>query len=161
MKPLPTLLIALLASALALPAGADEVPDHTQSDAVVMNDCLDSEEIQAPIECIGAVSNHCQEVPGGGSTVGMVQCLERETDFWDTLLNTRYEELAQALAPAAFEALQEAQRAWIAFRDAECAFEHAVWGDGTIRAVAGASCMLEITAERALGLDAVLTEHQT
>ena len=50
------------------------------------------------------------------------------------------------------EALRDAQRAWIAFRDAECAMEYAAWGTGSIRSIAGADCMMSLTAERTVRL---------
>jgi uncharacterized protein YecT (DUF1311 family) len=57
--------------------------------------------------------------------------------------------------PADLEGLLvEAQRAWIAFRDADCAQEVAVWGDGSMRTIAGAWCGLERTAQRVFELRA-------
>src|SRR5690606_18645498 len=40
-----------------------------------------------PADCIGAASSICMDTPDGSTTVGTSQCMGRETDWWDTLLN--------------------------------------------------------------------------
>jgi uncharacterized protein YecT (DUF1311 family) len=50
--------------------------------------------------------------------------------------------------------LRAAQGAWIAFRDADCAQEHGVWGEGSMARIAGAFCMLDRSAIRAAELRA-------
>jgi uncharacterized protein YecT (DUF1311 family) len=50
------------------------------------------------------------------------------------------------------DALRDAQRAWIAFRDADCAARYAMWQDGTIRTIVGANCHLTMTAQRTIEL---------
>jgi uncharacterized protein YecT (DUF1311 family) len=102
---------------------------------------------------------------GGSSTVGMVACTAAETEAWDRLLNEAYAGLviaAKRLALAAEEAgreapdheglLREAQRAWLAFRDADCSQEAAVWEEGSMGQIAGAYCLLDRTATRTLEL---------
>jgi len=48
--------------------------------------------------------------------------------------------------------LRDAQRAWIAYRDANCAMEYGLWGAGSMRQIAGADCQMRMTAERMLEL---------
>jgi uncharacterized protein YecT (DUF1311 family) len=97
----------------------------------------------------------------------MSRCAAAEAEGWDRMLNETWAELivlARRRAildeevgaePADLEGLLvEAQRAWIAFRDADCAQEVAVWGDGSMRTVAGAWCGLERTAQRVFELRA-------
>src|SRR5690606_5118972 len=88
-----------------------------------------------------------------------------ERDVWDRLLNDQYA-VARDSARRMDEAdrddfpefahradqLRYAQRAWIAFRDANCAMEYGVWGAGSMRQIAGADCQLRMTAERTLEL---------
>ena len=50
------------------------------------------------------------------------------------------------------EKLLEAQRAWIVYRDAECALDYAEWGAGSMRNIAHADCRLQMTAERTIEL---------
>ncbi len=117
-------------------------------------------------ECIGEAASFCMEnEEGGQSTVGMMFCLLDERDVWDERLNVAYQE-ARAFAKAMDEAdleyfpeyavrdqqVLEAQRAWIAFRDANCAMEYGAWGSGSFRQIAGADCVMQMTAERTLDL---------
>ena len=93
-------------------------------------------------------------------------CLSREADFWDARLNQVYDGLMRAeqafdaenaaagLAVAkAADALQGMQRAWIAFRDAACAYEASQWGGGTGAGPATAECLMRTTAEQSLRLE--------
>jgi hypothetical protein len=67
----------------------------------------------------------------------------------DSALNASYQALLSHLDPPAQQQLREAQRAWISFRDRECAF----------RSRAGArpdqpvACVAELTRQRATELD--------
>lgn len=121
-----------------------------------------------PMVCVGAMVEACVAGrPDGETTAGMVECIGAETAAWDQVLNEEY-----AATMAEFRALdatgdvvaddvtregklREAQRAWIAFRDAECTLQYARWGMGTLRQVVGANCLLEETAERAIELRAM------
>ncbi len=98
----------------------------------------------------------------GGTTFGSVNCLGAEIEIWDAKLNEEYKVTRGFYAGLdgeddgqRTEALQKAQRAWIAFRDAECSMEYAAWGKGSIRSIAGADCMMSLTAERTVRLAAL------
>lgn len=117
--------------------------------------------------CVGVVAEACMAADGGDySTVGMMECLSAETAVWDTFLNDEYretravfeamdvEETNPAYARRA-QALRTAQRAWIAFRDAECGLAYSRWGAGSMRMLDGAGCRQRMTAERALELRAM------
>ena len=54
------------------------------------------------------------------------------------------------------ETLAAAERAWDAFREAECAWRYARWGAGTMRQLAGAACRRDLAAARVLDLREVL-----
>lgn len=86
-------------------------------------------------------------------------------EAWDRLLNETYADLVllshrrellaeeEGRTPAPLQTmLRDAQRAWIAFRDADCDHEYAIWGEGSMRQIAGALCLLERTATRTLEL---------
>jgi uncharacterized protein YecT (DUF1311 family) len=148
-------LLVLVPLVISAPVLADE-HTFTQADDAAMSSCLDDLGAGAPADCIGEASNFCQEEPGGATTAGIGICLARETDWWDFQLNAHYESLEADLDAETFETLREAQRAWIDYRDANCAFAYKYWEEGSIRSVAHASCMLDETAHRALALEEVL-----
>ena len=118
----------------------------------------DGEELQ---RCRNFPANACMDKPGGSSTRGMVACLNEEMAAWDFLLNAYYQELKQKSVAddavgqgplARVPSLRDAQRAWIAFRDADCKLAYALAGEGSIRQIAGADCLLGHTAARSVAL---------
>ena len=137
---------------VALPATAQDSTTFTTADADLMTACLAdlSDPSSKQTDCIGTASNVCMDTEEGGySTIGMVQCTARETDWWDSRLNTSYTKLGETLDADLFTTLQQAQRTWIAYRDQSCGFEYDFWGNGSMRSIAHASCMLDETARRA------------
>lgn len=121
--------------------------------------------------CIGRIADPCQNEPDGSTTPGIAACLGREEAAWDGLLNERYagavedaketdrrlkgpDAAAGATPIPVLDALRKAQRAWVAFRDAECERLYALNQEGTIRTIAAASCSRDLTAERAIALRA-------
>lgn len=115
--------------------------------------------------CIGRAASACMEQPGGYSTVAMGFCLDQELAYWDGMLNDAYGQLRQAMRAAddglpthlAIQAssLRDMQRAWIAYRDARCAHEAALWQGGTGASPAYLNCLLQETGEQALYLGAL------
>src|SRR4029079_2382989 len=57
-----------------------------------------------------------------GNTAEMRQTYVDGLQMWDAELNRVYAELKQKLKPKSFAALQNAQRQWIAYRDAQVKF---------------------------------------
>jgi uncharacterized protein YecT (DUF1311 family) len=100
--------------------------------------------------CIGQYSEICMSQPGGDTTLGMVECSADEYQAWDVVLNEEYGELRGALNDAPASSLQEAQRAWIELRDADCAFSASLYEGGTLAQVVHAGCLMHKTADRAL-----------
>ncbi|MCB1345529.1 MAG: DUF1311 domain-containing protein [Methylobacteriaceae bacterium] len=151
-----------LAIALVLPVAAwAETPlDRAAAGAV---ECLEI----GDRTCIGNAARFCMEAtPEGQTTLGMSACLMAERDAWDRLLN---EEYARARAESArvdaadtpdhavrAARLRDAQRAWIAYRDANCAVDYALPGGGSLRQITGAHCVLRMTAERSFELRALV-----
>ena len=129
-------------------------------------DCV--AEAPDPRTCIGRMAKTCIAARADGeTTLGMVACLDAEAAAWDRMLNAEWAgAMAQARAMDATgdvagpdltraDTLRAAQRAWIAFRDADCRAQGARWGTGTLRSVSVANCHLGMTAERALHLRAL------
>ncbi|MEM6825540.1 MAG: lysozyme inhibitor LprI family protein [Pseudomonadota bacterium] len=156
---------ALLAVVLAGSAFAAE-PDAAQVNA--LRACISGAE--EPFEtCLDSLAAACRAAQEGGeTTLGLTFCNATETAAWDILLNEEYRatrawaEARDADERAYFpefanlaDALLEAQRAWIAHRDAECGLAYAMWGSGSMRHIAGTGCVLEMTARRTLELRAL------
>jgi len=128
----------------AAPARAD--------DAETIAACLQAERDAGRDQhsCIGSISDPCLNEPAGQSTVGMVDCTEKETKIWDTMLNEEYGRLMSLLQGKAAEAVRKAERLWIEARDADCLVPYAIYEGGTIAQPTAASCRLDHTADRAL-----------
>lgn len=95
----------------------------------------------------------CLAAPSGQSTAGMIDCIGTEWQAQDARLNRAYQAALKRLElPRQKAALQKAQRAWIAFRDADCvSLYDQDWG--TISRIEAASCRLDRTARRADALE--------
>ena len=76
----------------------------------------------------------------------MNQCADAQYRSADRTLNTTYGKLLAKLSPAGRSALQAAQRAWLAYRDAECAFETAGTAGGSIHPFVLSQCLEGLTA---------------
>lgn len=155
------LAVALLLIPFSQPVLAQE-DTYEPADAEALQMCLeavDAEMLSADFDgsssryqCIGAASDPCQEEPGGSSTQGGTACMRRETAWWDEQLNAAYTDIKDNVTDEAFSLLQDAQRAWITYRDKACEFIYEVYKDGTISQTYYASCMLDITARRSIAL---------
>ncbi len=169
------LLVAVFALLLAaLPAQAGPLQD----DADALESCMVTAWPRDVLAlCTGIVADPCQAEPGGATTQGMNQCLAREADAWDAVMNrqlpklmTRAREVDAAsqtttnpgdnsggfALDSAAETLLGAQRAWVVFRDAECRHNYAIWGMGSFRSVAHSACRLGLTARRVIDFHARL-----
>lgn len=112
------------------------------------------------LACLGRTAEACMaREDDGETTAGSVNCLSAKTEIWDGKLNDEYKVTRSFYAGLdgdddglRVKALSTAQRAWIAFRDAECALEYSAWGKGSIRSIVGADCLMSLTAERTVRL---------
>lgn len=89
-----------------------------------------------------------------GATQNMVECIDAEVRRQDARLNKAYKELMTDLTAPRIKRLQDAQRAWLKFRDSNCAFYYDPEG-GTIARVNAVTCMMNLTASRAKELASV------
>ena len=114
-------------------------------------------------DCFGVSADACLATLIG-STYEMLFCMGEEYAVWDRLLNEAYGNLRARLqedantrmtgAPSQVEILRDMQRAWVAYRDASCAFERARWGDGTGAGPAEVACLANTTAQQVFVLAA-------
>ncbi|MFD2172520.1 lysozyme inhibitor LprI family protein [Rhodobacter lacus] len=138
------------------PAGlrAQDLPAAATADIpAAVQDCFAEYNPRAEgPSCLGQAAQGCMGA-GAETTANMIACIGAETAAWDGILNAEYKaRKAEMGAPGLADTLQAAQRAWIAFRDAECALEIARWGDASLSGVVGANCLMEMTAARAADL---------
>ncbi len=82
----------------------------------------------------------------------MIGCITVEFKRQDVRLNKAYKALMAELPPPRKTALQEAQRAWLKFRDANCGFYNDPDG-GSLALVNANDCMMTATAARARELE--------
>ena len=92
---------------------------------------------------------HC----GDGNMMQMSLCMRREAKESDERLNLVYATLMHALAKP--RSLQRAQRAWIAFRDAECGFQTEATQGGSIHNFSVDLCKMQLTEQRIATLENV------
>lgn len=117
--------------------------------------------LEGKTACIGRATEECIELTGYATPV-LSGCSDRELGDWDARLNAVYQEQRRraaasdkdsfAGAPSQAEALREMQRAWIPYRDANCAYEASQWGGGTGAGPAYVGCLMQMTAEQTLYL---------
>ena len=99
------------------------------------------------------------------SNVEFKACLSRAANKADRLLNQGYEALQEAVRRAAKEmeqapepqlkALTDAQKKWIDFRDANCAFEDGLAFGGTATGGNYSSCFCALSYERVNDFDRI------
>lgn len=162
---------AISALAMAAPIQSHAEPQPAVQELMFYMDklpaCLDAAATPEDARACGQIGAQiCMEREEGGfTTLGMMFCTLAEAEAWDIELNRVYGDVMAGLrrldadegeAFAAFavraDRLRDAQRAWIALRDGDCALAYAMWGSGSMRNIAGASCRLEQTMERTIFL---------
>jgi uncharacterized protein YecT (DUF1311 family) len=94
----------------------------------------------------------CMSSPSGQSTSGMLDCIGAQTKVQDKALNVAYAKALRDLTPDERRRLQDAQRAWITFRDADCLARVDPLQWGTISRINGGLCVLDRTIERTIEL---------
>ncbi|RWC13464.1 MAG: DUF1311 domain-containing protein [Mesorhizobium sp.] len=78
----------------------------------------------------------------------LATCTTANAASADAGLNAVYKALAARLAPADLKRLRDAQRAWIPFRDKECAFRTQPYADGSVYSSLVGVCKAELTKAR-------------
>jgi uncharacterized protein YecT (DUF1311 family) len=89
---------------------------------------------------------------------GLNQCADAAYKRADGALNGVYKEVTRRLKddPPTTKLLVVAQKAWIAFRDAECTFSSAANAGGSIYPMVYAGCLQHLTEARTKRLQACL-----
>lgn len=127
-------LVLLVTTAIAAPAAAQ----------------VSSKQIQARLTPAYA---KCMASPDGQSTVGMIDCIGQELKLQDARLNAAYRKAMMGLTPGEKERLKAAQRAWVAFRDADCGALEDPEQWGSISRINANQCALDRTIARTVELE--------
>ncbi len=88
----------------------------------------------------------------GGVTVNMLDCMAAEIKLQDVRLNKAYKAAMTAIEGDKTGQLQNVQRMWIKYRDANCGFVGSLTG-GTIDSINAGSCVLAMTRIRGQELE--------
>lgn len=161
--------ILFVFAVLATPAAAqDLVYDFSYT-----RDCVEAQDDWASkLACVGTSAERCMDDTEGGYTTVLVNfCIATELGDWDNALNAAYGPLMKQMRDfdqykpdyielGAADALRDMQRAWIPYRDAACAFEQSKWQGGSGGGPATTTCLMNLTAEQALRLQAELDAPQ-
>lgn len=104
--------------------------------------------------------------PGSLPQQGMNHCAHQDYLDADTMLNVIYGDVRAQLdgmqrpdGRTEAEALRDAQRAWITFRDLACDLEGAPFRGGTMEPFLVSSCLARLTRERTNDLSLLLFEN--
>lgn len=91
-----------------------------------------------------------KECDSAATQTELNQCTAQAYQAADDELNAVYQTLVSSLLgnPASLEKLREAQRAWIGFRDAECAFESSAVEGGSAQPMVRNGCLETLTQNR-------------
>jgi uncharacterized protein YecT (DUF1311 family) len=137
----------------------EPTPDERKAIAACLERVIGQPKLKQMAECIGIVADPCPNAPGA-NTFTIVACHMREQKIWDGYLNQWYGEVEKRLADdaAALTALKDAQRAWIAFRDAKCDYWEKRYAGGTFASVVTGDCMRVETGRRALEMRAIFDD---
>jgi len=94
------------------------------------------------------------------STAGMVRAYSDANTKWDRKMNSLYKELKEKMKPEEWTALVTAQKAWLAYRDAQRKSLLATYGqmEGTMWIPVSALREMDLTKDRALFLEALLSD---
>jgi uncharacterized protein YecT (DUF1311 family) len=91
--------------------------------------------------------NTCMD-KAAGVTANVITCVGTELTQQDKALNDNYKALKAGLKAKRQKQLQEVQRLWLQYRDANCKFYDDPDG-GSMQRVLANDCVLRATAERA------------
>ena len=97
----------------------------------------------------------CQQ-KAGGVTVQLQACNVAELARRDAVLNQTYQQLLSALPADRQKKLRAAERSWLAFADAECAFRMSAETGGTDAPLIHESCRISLVSARAADLQQAL-----
>ncbi len=101
--------------------------------------------VAAMLVCAAAPAVAAPSCGDQPNQAAMNQCADAQYRAADKALNASYGKLLAKLSPPGRAALQTAQRAWVAYRDAQCSFDTLGSADGSIHPFVLSQCLEELT----------------
>jgi uncharacterized protein YecT (DUF1311 family) len=162
-------LCALLLGCLLVADAAAAQDQPADKDRATLAQCLAKAKTAKaqPESCIGVVQGPCVDAPGGGSTLGMKECANRETTLWDEQLNAAYKAVLKEFGDTVADEnngttakgadlIRDAERAWLTTRDKKCQVAGLQMAGGTGAGVLIDDCYLYETAHQAIWLNSLV-----
>lgn len=97
---------------------------------------------------LAQADSYSQCMKGAMTTASMRECSGAELKRQDDLLNKHYKVAMASLGEEQKGKLRDAQRKWVAYRDANCGMYYTMTG-GTIDQLNGIGCEVDMTKQRA------------
>jgi len=97
---------------------------------------------------VAHADSYSQCLKGANTTVDMRECSGAELKRQDDRLNQNYKAAMGSLEEEQKGKLRDAQRKWVAYRDANCGLYYVMTG-GTMDQLNGSGCMVDMTRQRA------------
>lgn len=122
--------------------------------------CLaEAADAQAARACIGRIAATCIDDDGGVTTMGMIQCQERERAAWRAMRDASVASLQARESPlqrALLHDMLEGHERWGRVR---CAYGASIYEGGSLGRVVAAACLNRLEAELAIDLHERLAEY--
>ena len=101
-----------------------------------------------PLACADARAADSVDCKHAVVQADMNVCADRDYQKADALLNATFKDATKDADARTLDLLRKAQRAWIAFRDAECAYQTAGDEGGSIQPMDYSLCLTRLTKLR-------------
>ncbi|KUM27055.1 hypothetical protein AU467_17745 [Mesorhizobium loti] len=95
-----------------------------------------------------AVHAEATDCAAAKTQADLATCTAKDAASADAALNAVYKALSGRLSSADEQRLRDAQRAWIPFRDKECAFRTQAYADGSVYSSLLETCRTDLTKAR-------------
>lgn len=162
--------MACLLACLLLAAGPSEAQQAYSFTPEATETCLaEARGSAAQRGCIGASARTCHQAIRQADMTDIALCMTAETEYWAARMETAYGAMmarAETLdagvdtsRPGSFrmtDDLAAMQEAWLVWREKSCAFESIQRRGKPDRMVSAANCMMKLTGEQALYLEAAV-----
>lgn len=86
----------------------------------------------------------------------MNQCANQDYQRADQKLNQLYQQLLAKTEPSKQGSVRDVQRAWVKYRELQCAYEAIGYAGGSIAPLVRADCLTELTGQRNQTLERLL-----
>jgi uncharacterized protein YecT (DUF1311 family) len=114
--------------------------------------CAVAGALSAPASLAQSMNAEGEICQNAGSTVDAAECFDRAYKSADQELQRLYGRIHKVLGPEERQALAQAQRAWVQYRDATCDAERSLYGEGTGGHPNYLACLAAETRSRSAGL---------